>query len=187
MKHQPPYRTLSLSVLGLFLVLSSCGQPKTESKPFAESPPGPTHAAVSEDTHLTKLAFEGEVFYKPYGNHTSRYTIKVADQETPFGKSFSLFISEVTPFGACKVYTVYDLKTQTINWAAPFGNPSCTVHTATMGEKYSVKSGEAGFREKLSTIYNLVDDAKNNSFTPSSDKEKLAAVHEYLKSTLYPR
>ena len=168
------------------LSLSGCIRTTSDQK-SSQLAEGSTPDLSHGDYVLPGLAFPGSIHYKPFGNHTSQFTLTVGDHEHPFGKGPALVIKEVTSYGACQVYTVMDFKTNKLSWAEPFGNPSCTDRSPTMGPTNTLAAGQPGYRAKLTEVHQLLEKIMKDSSTPAADKQKLAPTEDYVRSTLYPR
>lgn len=170
-----------------FLAGSGCGRDPSASRSGGVSRLHNETSIENDDADYASFAFTGEVKYKPYGNHTNLFTIKVGPIKHPFGEGLVLSVKEVWAMGACVKYSVYDFKAHQLTWVEPFGNPSCPERSSVMPPAKKLDVHDVGFRTALGGILKLLDDVEKDSFTSDGDKAKLAPARAYLTSTVFPR
>lgn len=171
---QSPFLTAALLSLGF---ITACGSGSTAT----ESPVSTSAASKIEAPAqgLARLAFEGEVRFKPAGNHTNRFTITVGQQKHPFGQGLVLMIKEAIVMGDCLKTTVYDFGATTFHIEL-HGTPSCAPpdQPATV----RVSQGESAYQEKLEEVLTLMGKIEESNLVPVPDKTKLKPVRDYLTS-----
>jgi hypothetical protein len=169
---------------------TGCGATLVPSRPqFAADRPLVEHSKEPSDSRqdLAILAFNGDIVYKPVGNHTNLYTIRSGVQDHVFGHGFALSIKEVTAMGACTRFTVYDFESQTLSWVDGYGYPTCPSPTRTIPEPHVKRVNEAGFRDQLSAVAFFLNEVLKDPRTSDDDKKKLRVIYDHLWSKVYPR